>query len=71
MEVTAEGIEEPSQRAQLTNLACESGQGFLYSHPISVVNVDELLTELAGPPQQPLLPVATLPAIADGLTICN
>jgi diguanylate cyclase (GGDEF)-like protein/PAS domain S-box-containing protein len=71
MEVTAEGIEEPSQRAHLTTLACESGQGFLYSHPISEVNVDQLLTELAGPPQQPLLPISTLPATADGLTICN
>jgi EAL domain-containing protein (putative c-di-GMP-specific phosphodiesterase class I) len=71
MEVTAEGIEESSQRAQLTSLACETGQGFLYSRPISDVNVELLLAKLAGPPQQPLVPIAPLPAIGDMLPVCN
>jgi diguanylate cyclase (GGDEF)-like protein/PAS domain S-box-containing protein len=71
MEVTAEGIEEASQQAQLTNLACESGQGFLYSRPISDANVEQLLTKLAGPPQVPLMPVSTTPVIADGMSICS
>jgi diguanylate cyclase (GGDEF)-like protein/PAS domain S-box-containing protein len=71
MEVTAEGIEESSQRAQLTSLACETGQGFLYSRPISDVNVELLLAKLAGPPQQPLVPIAPLTAIGDVLPVCN
>lgn len=56
MEVTAEGIEETSQSSQLTHLACESGQGFLYSRPMSDANVEELLDRLTGPPPQPLSP---------------
>ncbi len=71
MEVTAEGIEEPSQGAQLTNLACESGQGFLYSRPISDINVEQLLTELAGPPRKPLVPIAPMPALGEVLPICS
>ena len=63
--MTAEGIEEPSQQAHLSTLACESGQGFLYSRPISDINVEKLLAELAGPPRQALLPVAQMSAIGD------
>ena len=69
MEVTAEGIEEPSQRAHLTNLACESGQGFLYSRPMSDINVEQLLMELAGPPRLPLVPIAPMPALGEVLPI--
>jgi diguanylate cyclase (GGDEF)-like protein/PAS domain S-box-containing protein len=71
MEVTAEGIEEPSQRAHLSNLACESGQGYLYSRPISDVNVEQMLAALAGPPPQALAPVAQAPAVDGALTACN
>jgi diguanylate cyclase (GGDEF)-like protein/PAS domain S-box-containing protein len=71
MEVTAEGIEETSQGDQLTNLACESGQGFLYSRPISDINVEQLLTELAGPPRKPLVPIAPMPALGEVLPICS
>jgi diguanylate cyclase (GGDEF)-like protein len=71
MEVTAEGIEEHSQRAQLTNFTCESGQGFLYSRPISDVNVEQLLSELAGPPQKPLVPIVPIPPIEGALPICS
>jgi diguanylate cyclase (GGDEF)-like protein/PAS domain S-box-containing protein len=71
MEVTAEGIEEPSQCAQLTNLACESGQGFLYSRPIAGINVEQLLTDLAGPPPKVLVPIAPMPAFGEAALICS
>jgi diguanylate cyclase (GGDEF)-like protein/PAS domain S-box-containing protein len=71
MDVTAEGIEETSQGNQLVNLACESGQGFLYSRPISEINVEQLLAELAGPPQKPLVPIAPTPALGEVLPICS
>jgi diguanylate cyclase (GGDEF)-like protein/PAS domain S-box-containing protein len=58
MEVTAEGIEESAQSSQLTQLACESGQGFLYSRPISELKVEELLDKLTGPPPIPLAHIA-------------
>jgi diguanylate cyclase (GGDEF)-like protein len=58
MDVTAEGIEEPSQQLQLTSLACESGQGFLYSKPMPECNAEQLLINLDGPPAQPLGHVA-------------
>jgi diguanylate cyclase (GGDEF)-like protein/PAS domain S-box-containing protein len=71
MEVTAEGIEEHSQGAQLMNLSCESGQGFLYSRPISDINVEQLLTELAGPPRMPLVPIVPMPALEAALPVCS
>jgi EAL domain-containing protein (putative c-di-GMP-specific phosphodiesterase class I) len=43
MEVTAEGIENVSQHSQLHAIACESGQGFLYSHPLPEDCVPALL----------------------------
>jgi hypothetical protein len=55
----------------LTNLACESGQGFLYSRPISDINVEQLLTELAGPPRMSLVPIAPMPVLNEVLPICN
>lgn len=73
MDVTAEGIEEPSQQSQLAGLACESGQGFLYSKPMSELSIEQLLVELDGPPPLPLGPVAptattTKPRLAEPLT---
>jgi predicted signal transduction protein with EAL and GGDEF domain len=74
MDVTAEGIEEPSQQSQLAGLACESGQGFLYSKPMSDLNIEQLLIELDGPPALPLGPVAptaaTTPRLAETL-VCT
>jgi predicted signal transduction protein with EAL and GGDEF domain len=48
MEVTAEGIEEVSQDSHLQAISCESGQGFLYSHPIPAPHVDEYLKSSAA-----------------------
>ncbi|HUQ69700.1 MAG TPA: bifunctional diguanylate cyclase/phosphodiesterase [Planctomycetaceae bacterium] len=45
MEVTAEGIEEQSQHSQLQAIACESGQGYLYSRPVPGASVEELLRD--------------------------
>ena len=41
--VTAEGIETPLQLARLRTLGCESGQGYLFSKPLSVERVDAML----------------------------
>ena len=39
--VVAEGIEDQHQHAYLANLNCDSGQGFLYSRPLSAAQVSE------------------------------
>jgi diguanylate cyclase (GGDEF)-like protein/PAS domain S-box-containing protein len=41
--VTAEGIETAEQRAQLTALSCEIGQGFHFAEPLEAAAVDTLL----------------------------
>ena len=43
LEATAEGIEHQSQRDLLTELNCRSGQGYLMSRPLSVVDAREFL----------------------------
>ena len=45
MKVTAEGIERSMQHSKLHEIACETGQGYLYSKPISQGSIDELLQE--------------------------
>jgi EAL domain-containing protein (putative c-di-GMP-specific phosphodiesterase class I) len=42
--VTAEGIETAEQRAQLTALSCEIGQGFHFAEPLDPAAVDSLLS---------------------------
>jgi EAL domain-containing protein (putative c-di-GMP-specific phosphodiesterase class I) len=65
MEVTAEGIEEPTQQAQLATLTCELGQGFYYSRPMPELHVDELLSELSETSTPSEAPLAILPTAAD------
>ena len=43
--VVAEGIEEPSQRDQLRQSGCNTGQGYLYSRPLSPHDATQLLAE--------------------------
>jgi EAL domain-containing protein (putative c-di-GMP-specific phosphodiesterase class I) len=43
MNVVAEGIETEDQLAELIDIGCESGQGFLFSRPVSSEAIDELL----------------------------
>jgi len=43
MTVVAEGIENEEQRAQLVELGCEVGQGFLFSKPLIAESAEQLL----------------------------
>jgi EAL domain-containing protein (putative c-di-GMP-specific phosphodiesterase class I) len=43
MKVTAEGIEKLTQQSILSEIACENGQGYLYSHPVPKATIEELL----------------------------
>ena len=43
MEVVAEGIQTPEQRARLRGLGCEYGQGFYLSHPLPADEAELLL----------------------------
>lgn len=45
--VVAEGIEEPAQRDQLRQSGCNTGQGYLYSHPVTAQDATQLLTQNA------------------------
>jgi EAL domain-containing protein (putative c-di-GMP-specific phosphodiesterase class I) len=45
MEVVAEGIEDSSMHSHLQSLGCESGQGYLYSRPLCVAGIEDLLQE--------------------------
>lgn len=47
LETIAEGIERPDQLAELREMGCDLGQGFLFSRPI---DVDELATVLGAEP---------------------
>ncbi len=53
--VIAEGIETPSQFAQLREMGCEGGQGFHLSQPLSAVGIELLLARK----RQELPPAAT------------
>ncbi len=44
LDIVAEGIEREQQCAQLLDLQCEYGQGYLFSKPLSLVNATSLLT---------------------------
>jgi EAL domain-containing protein (putative c-di-GMP-specific phosphodiesterase class I) len=43
LDVTAEGIETPEQLAQLRELGCEFGQGYLFSKPVDVRQAEVLI----------------------------
>jgi diguanylate cyclase (GGDEF)-like protein len=43
LDVIPEGIEQPDQLARLRTLGCRTGQGFLFSQPVSASAVDVLL----------------------------
>jgi EAL domain-containing protein (putative c-di-GMP-specific phosphodiesterase class I) len=43
IETFAEGIELPSELAMLKDQNCDTGQGFLFAHPLSVADTEEFL----------------------------
>jgi EAL domain-containing protein (putative c-di-GMP-specific phosphodiesterase class I) len=45
LNVTAEGIETPTQRAQLRLLGCDLGQGYLFGRPEPSASAELLLLE--------------------------
>ena len=67
MEVTAEGIEEPFQHSQLNSIACESGQGYLYSRPVPGEQIVELLRT---PPSEPVFQPEFAIEIPEDLVAC-
>ena len=49
LDIVAEGIETVAQQNMLKDLGCELGQGFLYSRPLSAVELQRLLQPLRSP----------------------
>jgi diguanylate cyclase (GGDEF)-like protein len=45
----AAGIERPDQRARVTQLGCDLGQGYLLGHPLDTTTATELLREQSMP----------------------
>ena len=50
MQVVAEGIEEPRQLAELREMGCGYGQGFLVARPMAAPSVEALIRTGAGEP---------------------
>jgi diguanylate cyclase (GGDEF)-like protein/PAS domain S-box-containing protein len=61
LDVTSEGIETPEQLEVLRKLGCDSGQGFLFSVPLSVLGVTRLLS---APREEPVAPHIVPPSSA-------
>ncbi len=62
MQVVAEGIEQPRQLAELREMGCGYGQGFLVARPMAAPGVEALIrTGVAGPGK-------TKPGVPRGLT---
>ena len=62
LSVTAEGIENDSQLAELRALGCDRGQGYLFAKPLPADRVTELL--VAAPWRKAV--AAQPPAFANG-----
>src|SRR5205085_1800714 len=62
--VVAEGIEEEVQARELERLGCTHAQGFLFSRPLSVHAVEELL--VANRPLGPTKLTSSSPVAASG-----
>jgi diguanylate cyclase (GGDEF)-like protein len=57
IEVVAEGIEQPRQMAELREMGCGYGQGFLVARPMAAPGVEALIRTSAGDPK-PGVPAA-------------
>jgi EAL domain-containing protein (putative c-di-GMP-specific phosphodiesterase class I) len=51
LETIAEGVETDEQRRHLVTEQVDTGQGFLFAHPLEVEAVDRLLNEWDGEPE--------------------
>ncbi len=51
IETIAEGVETSHQRARLETERVDTGQGFLFARPLSVEDLDKLLSDSAGKPE--------------------
>jgi diguanylate cyclase (GGDEF)-like protein/PAS domain S-box-containing protein len=49
LSVVAEGVETPEQRECLIRLGCDGMQGYLFSEPINIAQVDDLLNRYRPP----------------------
>jgi EAL domain-containing protein (putative c-di-GMP-specific phosphodiesterase class I) len=55
MRTTAEGVETPDQQNVILALGCDEAQGYLFSAPVPVEQVPEILMSWAPkqPPKEP------------------
>jgi EAL domain-containing protein (putative c-di-GMP-specific phosphodiesterase class I) len=51
IETIAEGVETNDQRSRLETERVDTGQGFLFARPLTVVDLDRLLLDSAGKPE--------------------
>jgi diguanylate cyclase (GGDEF)-like protein/PAS domain S-box-containing protein len=58
IEVVAEGIEQPRQLAELREMGCGYGQGFLVARPMGATGVESMIRTSAGNPRKPGVPAA-------------
>jgi diguanylate cyclase (GGDEF)-like protein len=64
LQLVAEGIELPEQADALRDLACQYGQGYLFSRPLDPSGLEGLLRRRAGDPAWVLDPSAPAPVPA-------
>jgi len=68
MQVVAEGIEQPRQLAELREMGCGYGQGFLVARPMAASGVDALIRTAAGAPAAQAPPETAGAAAATDVT---
>jgi EAL domain-containing protein (putative c-di-GMP-specific phosphodiesterase class I) len=52
LKVVAEGVETEEQLEHLKDMECGYGQGFLFSHPMTAEETEELMGQIVGTPNQ-------------------
>jgi diguanylate cyclase (GGDEF)-like protein/PAS domain S-box-containing protein len=68
MQVVAEGIEQPRQLAELREMGCGYGQGFLVARPMAASGVEALIRTAAGAPAAQAPPETAGAAAATDVT---
>jgi EAL domain-containing protein (putative c-di-GMP-specific phosphodiesterase class I) len=49
LHTVAEGVARPQQQEQLRALGCSYAQGFLFAHPLTAAEIDDLFGGLSSP----------------------